>query len=438
MPEPSVGKQIFAFLEQLWPYCRSITGPGLRQTFADIKALLPQLEIIERPSGSAALDWEIPPEWTVREAWVKNAQGEKIIDFAQNNLHLVGYSEPFAGRLSLRELREHLYSLPSQPELIPYVTSYYKRRWGFCLSEQQLQSLAEGDYEVLVDSDISPGSLSIAELYLPGESEQEVLFSTYSCHPSMANDQLSGVGLATFLARWQQKQPRRRYSYRFVFLPEIIGSAAYLELRRSALQQKVISAFNLTCVGDERTWSYLPSRKGNTLADKLAQNLLRHYSPAFQSYSWNERGSDESMFCAPGVDLPMVSVMRSKYGCFPEYHTSADRLGETVTAKGLDETFALYQKLIISLERNAYPQALVLGEAQLGKRGLYPDLSIKGSSHSVKALLNVMSYCDGEHDLYDISNRAEVAVLEVIEILDKLAQHQLVAFDQQSGVRHEV
>jgi aminopeptidase-like protein len=422
----TVGEEIFHFLERLWPYCRSITGEGLRMTLHDIRDLLPGLNVLEVPSGSQALDWVVPDEWNIRDAWIKDSKGRKVVDFTSNNIHILGYSEPYHGWVDRDKLLDRIYTLENQPGSIPYVTSYYKRRWGFCMAHDSLGGLTDDRYEVMIDSTLAPGSLSIGEYILPGKTSEEVLFSTYCCHPSLANDQLSGIGLSVFLALWLSSLPSRRFSYRFVFLPEIIGSAAYLERHQEHLKKHTVAAFNLTCVGDDRCWSYLPSRKGDTLSDKAVLNLLRFHTKGFSTYSWNQRGSDESMFCAPGIDLPMTSLMRSKYGTFPEYHTSADRLGVTVTAKGLQESFEMYNRLVIALERNGRPAVKVLGEPQLGKRGLYPDLSIKGSTDSVKDLLNVLSYCDSENDLFDISDMAGVPVDKVIGYLDKFLEHGLI------------
>jgi aminopeptidase-like protein len=425
-PDYPAGTSIFSFLEEIWPYCRSITGEGVRSTLQAIRQHLPDLRIHEFPSGSPALDWTIPDEWNLSSASVSTLSGEVLIDVAAHNLHIVGYSVPFNGIVSRSELLEHLHTLEDQPDVIPYVTSYYKKRWGFCVPHRDLSRFTEDQYLVQIDSRLEPGSLSIGEWVLPGTSSREILFSTYCCHPSMANDQLSGIGLALFLASWLRNQPERRYTYRFLFLPEMIGSATYLEHHRDWLKEKVIAAFNLTCVGDERTWSYLPSRMGGTLPDKVVQHLLDFYTLESQHYTWNDRGSDESMFCAPGIDIPMVSLMRSKYGTFDAYHTSADRLGETVTAKGLQESVDMYLRLLTGLEQNGYPHTKVLGEPQLGKRGLYPDLSIKGSTRGVKNLLNVLSYCDGQHDLFDIGNKARVGIDEVRALMELFLKHDLV------------
>jgi len=424
----NTGYHIFQFLNRLWPYCRSITGNGLRKSLIEIKSEIRDLSIIEIPTGTKVLDWVVPDEWNIADAWVKDEKGHKIIDFLTNNLHILGYSEPFSGWVSKDELCAHLYSLPDQPSLIPYVTSYYKRRWGFSVSQDCLNKIEGENFQVFIDSKLLPGSLSIGELVLKGSTDKEILFSTYCCHPSMANDQLSGIGIAVYLSKWLLAQPKRKFTYRFVFLPEIIGSAAYLELRMDDLKYHNHAAFNLTCVGDERSWSYLPSRKGNSLSDKAVLNLLNFYTSDFECYTWNDRGSDESMFSAPGIDIPMVSLMRSKYGTFPEYHTSADTLGNTVTAQGLEQSFEMYKKLIQALEYNFCPKTGVKGEPQLGRRGLYPDLSIKGSTSSVKDLLNTLSYCDGEHDIFDISNKAKVPVMEVIRYLELFKENELIQF----------
>lgn len=422
----SSGEEIYAFLIKLWPYCRSITGNGVRQTLHDIRDEINQLEIIEVPTGSKVLDWTIPPEWNVKSAFVRSLSGKKIIDFEQNNLHLLGYSIPFKGIISRSELLEHIYTLPEQPELIPYVTSYYKERWGFCIRYQDLSSINEDYYEVIVDSELKTGSLTYGELKIPGETSEEILCSTYCCHPSMANDQLSGIGLSVALAKYLLNKKKNRYTYKFIFIPEIIGSAAYLQRELPEIKSRVKAAFNLTCCGDNRTWSYLPSRKGNSFSDKVALNALKFLNQPYQTFSWNNRGSDESMFCAPGVDIPMVSIMRSKYGEFAEYHTSGDQLGITVTEDGLETTFQLYKKIFEGIEHNCKPISSVLGEPQLGPRGLYPDLSIKGSTTPVKDMLNVLSYCDGDNDLFDISNLSGIRTEKVIELLTILNNKDLI------------
>lgn len=416
----AVGQAIHGFARRLWPLPRSISGDGLRATLDAIRDLNPSMQLIEVPSGSQVLDWVVPDEWRIAAAWIEGPDGRRIVDFANNNLHVVGYSTAVDQVLSLADLQAHLHSLPEQPDAIPYVTSYYERRWGFCLSHCQREMLAEGDYRVHIDAEHFAGSITLGELLIPGDSEQEILFSTYCCHPSMANNELSGPCLLAWLAQWIISLPDRRYSYRIVFVPEMIGSIAYLSLRMEEMQRRVIAGFNLSCVGDERAWSYLPSRHGDTLADRVARHVLAHAAPEFQTYTWLDRGSDESNYCAPGIDLPVASVMRSKYGVYPEYHTSLDTLDDVVTPAGLGQSFALYRRMIETIERNCHPRALVLGEPQLGRRGLYPSLSQKGSTRSVRSMLDLISMADGTRSLVDIAQVCGVPVWELSPMLDTL------------------
>lgn len=399
------GAGMLALLRRLWPIHRSLAGPGIRETLAILGEGLTGFTVTHVPSGTRVLDWIVPDEWHVRAAFIEAPDGRRLCDIADNNLHLVGYSTAIDARLPLEELQKHLYSLPDQPDAIPYVTSYYERKWGFCLRHRERESLASGSYRVFVDAAHVPGALSYGELVLPGRSTDEILFSTYCCHPALANNELSGPVLAVALARWLADRNDRRFTYRFVFAPEMIGAAAVLEARRAHLRQHVVAAFNLTCVGDERAWSFLPSRHGGTRADRLARHVLRHAVGGFRSYSWSDRGSDESMYCAPGIDIPMVSVMRSKYGTYPEYHTSLDRPDDVVTARGLAESLAVHRRIVDALEDDCAPRALVLGEPQLGRRGLYPQTSIKGSTAPVKDLLDLISHADGTTSLVEIADR---------------------------------
>lgn len=391
-------------LNRLWPINRSLAGPGIRETLEIVGAAVGGLDISGAPTGSRVLDWTVPDEWHPREAFIEAPDGRRFCHLAVNNLHVVGYSTAVDAQLPLEELEPHLYSLPDQPDAIPYVTSYYERKWGFCLTQRERDELQSGSYRVHIDADHVAGSLDYGQLVLPGRSEQEILFSTYCCHPSMANNELSGPVLAVALAQWLSRQPDRRLTYRFVFAPEMIGAAAVLEANRAHLQRNVLAAFNLTCVGDERAWSFLPSRHGDTYADRVATHVLRHVVGEYDAYTWSDRGSDESMYCAPGIDIPMVSIMRSKYGTYPEYHTSLDVPGRVVTARGLAESLCVHRTLVEVLEADCTPRSTVLGEPQLGPRGLYPQTSIKGSTASVKDMLNLISYADGKASLLDIAN----------------------------------
>ena len=262
--------------------------------------------------------------------------GTKICNFSENNLHLLGYSIPFRGKLSLKELKEHLFTLPDQPNAIPYITSYYEERWGFCLKHEQFQNLKDGEYEVFIDTELFNGELNYGELLIKGESEKEVFLSTYVCHPSMANNELSGPTVVTFLAKWLLSIKKPRFSYRIIFIPETIGSISYLSLNHEQMKKKVFAGFNVSCVGDDRSYSYIPSRDGNSISDKIALHVLNWIDPNFVKYSWLDRGSDERQYCAPGIDLPIASIIRTKYGKYPEYHTSLDDLKVVATPKGLD------------------------------------------------------------------------------------------------------
>ncbi|TAL12164.1 MAG: DUF4910 domain-containing protein [Nitrospirae bacterium] len=421
----ALGRQMHAWLSALFPIVRSITGPGVRQTLAYLAEQLPQLKIHEVPSGTRAFDWTVPDEWTIRDAFVADEHGRRVIDFKQHNLHVVGYSEPVNRWISFDELNDHLYSLPDQPDAIPYITSYYKRHWGFCLSHKQRQGLKPNNYHVVIDSDLKPGMLNYGELILPGRTVQEVMITTYICHPSMANNELSGPVVATALAQWLTSLAKCRFTYRIIFVPETVGSIVYLSKHLEYLKKHVVAGFNLTCIGDDRCYSYVPSRAGNTLSDRVALHVLKHLDPGFMRYSYLDRGSDERQYCAPGVDLPIATIMRSKYGAYPEYHTSLDDL-TLVTPKGLEGGFTALRKAIEAIEHNYMPQVTVLGEPQLGKRGLYPSLSTKSSGDAALVMMNLIAYCDGAHSLLDIAEIIGVPMWELIPIYQKLNEHGLV------------
>ena len=308
-----IGKQIHQFCSDIWSFDRSLTGEGVRQTLSNIKEICPELQIKEIASGTKVFDWKVPKEWRVKDAWIKKPNGEKICKFKDNNLHLVGYSIPVHKKLSLKELNEHLHSIGNLPHAIPYITSYYEDRWGFCISDDERQSLPEGEYEVFVDAEHFDGVLNYGEILIKGKSEKEIFLSTYVCHPSMANNELSGIGVLTFISKFLFEMKNRRYSYRIVFVPETIGSLVYISENLLEMRAKIIAGFNLTCIGDERGFSYLPSRHGETYSDAVVKHVLSHIDARFNSYSWNQRGSDERQYCAPGIDLPVASIMRTKY-----------------------------------------------------------------------------------------------------------------------------
>ena len=431
MNKNEIGNEIYSLAERLWCLNRSITGDGVRQTLQVLKGLLPNLRIQEVPSGTKVFDWTVPREWRVREAYIITPNGIRICDFLVNNLHLVGYSTSISARIPLAELQPHLYSLKNQPDAIPYITSYYTERWGFCITQQQRDTLVDGEYEVVIDADLFDGSMTYGELVLTGRSSKEVLISTYICHPSMANNELSGPTVTSHVARWLSSLSNRRYTYRIIFVPETIGSILYISQNIKHLKNQVVAGFNITCIGDERAYSYLPSRNGSTLSDVVAKHVLKHFDANYKVYSWNERGSDERQYCAPGIDLPVASIMRTKYGEYPEYHTSLDDLNRVVTAKGLAGGYHVLVRALEVLERNQYPCVTVLGEPQLGRRGLYPTLSTKSSGSEVRLMMNLISYSDGKRSLLEIAEICSIPVWELYPIIDKLVEHGLLLLSEE-------
>ncbi len=422
-----LGNDMFHLAQELWPINRSITGAGLRSSLMHLKKeYLPDLALNEVPSGTQVLDWTVPQEWSVKDAYIICPDGRVICEFKKCNLHLVGYSTGVNLKLSLDELIGHLHSLPEQPDAIPYVTSYYKKDWGFCISHREKMKLSPGIYEVYIDAKLFNGSLTYAELLLPGDTSEEVLISTYVCHPSMANNELSGPVVTTFLAKWLSSKKDRKLSYRIIFVPETIGSITYLSRHLDYLKKNVIAGFNVTCIGDDRTYSFLPSRAADTLSDKVATHVLEHIDKSYKVYDWNDRGSDERQYCAPGVDLPIASIMRSKYGEYPEYHTSLDALGTVVTPSGLYGGFTALKKAIQLLEKNCYPVAAILGEPHMSKRGAYPTLSVKSGNNSPATLMNFLTWSDGKHDLIDIAKKIKVPGWELFDVMDQLHTMKLI------------
>lgn len=418
------GKNMYALAERLFPIGRSLTGQGVRDSLNILKEQIPELEIREVPSGYQAFDWTVPREWEIEEGYIEDEQGNRIIDYHVNNLHIMGYSTPVDAYVELEELLGYIRVEEEQPDVIPYVTSYYTPRFGFCMSKNMRDSLKPGTYHMVIKSRLFDGVLNYAELLLPGKSQKEVLLSTYICHPSMANNELSGPVLAVRLVKWL-KTLDRSLSYRLVIVPETIGSIVYLSKNLAALKQNTIAGFVLSCVGDNRAYSYIETRNGNTLADKVIQNVLGYAHPAYKQYSFLDRGSDERQYNAPGVDLPVCGFCRSKYGEYPEYHTSADDMS-LISPEGLMGAYEVMQQVIMALEYNRYYKVNCLCEPQLGKRGLYPTVSRKGIYDEVKKLTNLIAYADGERDLLDISNKIGVPVSEMIPNIDKLLESGLL------------
>ena len=421
----SIGSEMYKWSKDIFPYNRSITGPGVRKTLKYFQNIIPQISIKSIPSGTKVFDWVIPDEWNLKEAYIRDENGSKIIDFKNNNLHVVGYSHSIDEWLTFEDLDSHLFSLPEQPNAIPYVTSYYERNWGFCLTHNQRKKLKNGKYHVVINSELNKGCLNYGELIIPGEEEKEIFLSSYICHPSMANNEISGPVVTIALAKWVLSKPRK-YTFRIVLLPETIGSITYLSKNIDQMKKNISAGFNITCIGDDRCYSYLPSRKENTLSDMAALHVLKNIDPEFKRYGWLDRGSDERQYCAPGIDLPIASIMRSKYGEYPEYHTSLDNLN-FITETGLEGGYNALLRSIQIIEKNGYYKSTILGEPQLGKRNLYPTLGIKKvPPKNIENFINILTYCDGEKSLLEISNLLNISFWNLLPIIYHLVELDLI------------
>jgi aminopeptidase-like protein len=421
-------KKIEHYFDRLFPINRSLTGNGNRKTIEILSEII-NLEIKEVPSGTVCYDWVVPPEWNVKEAWIKDSLGNIVVDFADNNLHLLGYSEPFSGKMQYETLKEHIYTLPEQPDLIPYLTSYYKRRWGFCMSHKNFEKLNQNDeYEVYIDSSLDEnGSMTIAEAIIKGNTEEEVLFSTYICHPSLANNELSGPLVSTFIYEKLKQVKNLKYTYRFVFVPETIGSIYYLSQNGEYFKKHLKAGFIITCVGDSGTFTYKKSRIGNALPDRVVELLLQQTEQNYTIADFFPSGSDERQYCSPGFNLPVGSLVRTMYGKYPEYHTSGDNK-EFISFEAMEKTVNKYLEIIEIIEKNdKYVNTMPFCEPQLGKRGLYPTLGSQKEMQSVvMAMMWILNLADGESDLIDISNRSKISLKELIPVVDMLIKNGLL------------
>lgn len=397
------GRAMHQFISELYPICRSITGDGVRKTLSLIREHIP-ITICEVPSGLQVFDWVVPPEWNIQDAYIKNSAGERIVDFRASNLHVVSYSIPVKARMRLSELKEHLFSDPDQPDLIPYRTSYYKPAWGFCLADKQLRSLPDGEYEVCIDSSLKPGHLSYGQLRLMGQSPEEVLISCHVCHPSLCNDNLSGIAVATALAQ-RLSGMNLRYSYRFLFAPGAIGAITWLSLNQAHLS-KIKHGFVMTCVGDAGPATYKSSRRGDAEIDRAWAYILEQSREPYNIRPFTPIGYDERQYCSPGINLPVGCFMRTPHGEFKEYHTSADNL-DLVRPAALSDSLAKALTVIDVIDNNAYYSNLKpFCEPQLGNYGLYKSTGGLSADLSQKALLWLLNLSDGQHSLLDIASRS--------------------------------
>ena len=414
-----------ALITDLYPICRSITGEGLRETLRRLQRLVP-LDIREVASGTQVLDWTVPKEWSIRDAYVADATGKRVIDFKKSSLHVLNYSAPIRKRMPLADLRDHLHTLPDHPDWVPYRTSYYKEAWGFCAAHRVVEALPPGDYDVVIDSTLAPGALSYGELVIPGSTTDEVLISCHACHPSLANDNLSGIAVAVALADVLAALPKRRFTYRFLFIPGTIGSITWLATHPDTIP-RIRHGLVLSCVGDGGGFTYKRSRRGNAPVDRAVAHALRHSRAAHTLRDFVPYGYDERQYCSPGFDLPVGCFMRTPNGEYPEYHTSADNL-DLVRPAALEESLGVLRAIVAVLEgdgryRNTSPK----GEPQLGRRGLYG--STGGAAHLPGfefALLWVLNFSDGAHSLLDIAERAGLPFATIRGAADALEAQGLL------------
>jgi aminopeptidase-like protein len=418
-----IGLSMYALISELYPICRSITGNGVRETLRIIEKYIP-LEIHNVPTGTKVFDWTVPREWNISDAYVKNSRGQRIIDFQNSNLHVLNYSVPVKKRMSLVELRPHLFTLPEHPDWIPYRTSYYNENWGFCLTHNQLASLQDEEYEVCIDSSLEAGCLTYGECIVPGASPDEVLISCHICHPSLANDNMSGVALALFLAQ-RQMQTQCRYSYRFLFIPGTIGSITWLSLNE-ANTSRIKHGLVLASVGAGDKFTYKKSRRGNSEIDRAVLSVLQHSGKPYEIHDFSPYGYDERQFCSPGFNLPVGCFMRTPHSSFPQYHTSADNL-DFVQPSRLAESFNTALEIVNLLENNtAYTNQNPKCEPQLGKRGLYRKMGGMDGGADELAILWVLNLSDGTHSLLDIAERSGCSFEAIKRAADVLQNHHLL------------
>ncbi|MDA7689405.1 DUF4910 domain-containing protein [Candidatus Pelagibacter sp.] len=412
------------WIKDLFPICRSITGDGIKKTLLYFEKINPELKRIKFKSGLKVFDWVVPLEWNIKDAFIIKA-GKKIVDFKENNLHVVGYSQPINKTIKKSDLLKKLYSEKKRPNAIPYVTSYYKKDWGFCISEKKKKKLKDGLYKVFIDSNFKKGSLDCSHALIKGKSKKEIFFSSYVCHPSMANNELSGPALLNAIMLYLKKNHKKNhYSYRFFLGAETIGSISYLSKYKNKLKKNIFCGFNLSCVGDERNYSHVQSKSENTIADQSLSSAIFHFKNK-KIFSFLDRGSDERQYCYPGIDLPLATFCKTKFGEFPEYHTSDDNL-KLVTKKGMEDSLKVFINIIEAFELGCVPSNTNFCEPNLGKRNLYPLISKKGNYSNLKTRMNLLAYADGQDNLFNISKKIKSPLEKVIKEYKVLLKENLL------------
>ena len=416
------------YFDRLWPITRSLSGEGNRYSLKILSELI-DLKIKEVPSGTRCFDWKVPPEWNIKDAWIKDSHGNKIVDFSKNNLHVLGYSDRVNKKISYKELKSHLYTLPKQPDLIPYMTSYFEKRWGFCISNNQFKKLNKSEtFEVFIDSSFNDnGSMTLGEAYIKGNSKKEVLFSTYICHPSLANNELSGPLVTSFIYRALKEKKKLKYSYRFLFVPETIGSIYSLSERGEFWKKNLIAGFIVNCIGDNGKFTYKRSRKGDCLTDRASEITLEQTEENYSIIDFFPGGSDERQYCSPGFNLPVGSLMRTMYKAYEEYHTSADNK-DFISFEAMEKSIEKYLEIINLIEKNTkYINQYPFCEPQLGKRGLYPTLgSQKEKSEFVNAMRWILNFSDGNHDLISISQKSKIPLRKLFPVVEELINKKII------------
>lgn len=422
---------MYKVISDLFPICRSITGPGIKKSLKYFEIINPKFKRIKFKTGKKIFDWVIPKEWSIRDGFIQDIKSKKkYAKFKDNNLHILNFSSPINKTITKKELFKHIFTIKEQPKAIPYVTSYYKKNWGFCLSEREKNKLNNKNYRVFIDSKFTKGHLDLSHAIFRGKSQKEIFFSSYLCHPSMANNELSGPAVISKLADYISKKKKLRFTYRFVLLPETIGSICYINKFKKTLKRNMICGFNVSCVGDDRHYSIISSREGNSLADISLLEKISH-KKNFTYFSYLQRGSDERQYCAPGIDLPICGFSRTKYGEYKEYHTSEDNLN-LVNKKSLQDSFNVLKSIVDSFEDDfswySFPKSKFYCEPNLGKRKLYPNVSEKKNYHKLNLRMDLIAYSDGKKNLVQISKIIKKPIKKILVELKILVKKKVLIF----------